>query len=109
MLRKAAVVALLFASPANIYPEEIPLNDKNRKLVELTTSSGYYGADKDKVEYYFGNLDERRIVWSTDRDLTLEPPQDDGPVNSLPKMYFEVDGKQFTDWTRQFTYKQTGP
>lgn len=99
----------LDASLANIYAENIPLNDKNRKLVELTTSSGYHGADKDRVEYYFGNLDERRVVWSTGRDLTLEPPQDDGPVNSLPKMYVEVDGKQFTDWTRQFTYKQTGP
>ena len=52
----------LDASLANIYAEEIPLNDKNKKLVELTTSTGYHGADKDKVEYYFGNLDERRVV-----------------------------------------------
>jgi hypothetical protein len=98
----------LDASLANIYAEEIPLNDKNKKLVELTTSTGYRGADKDKVEYYFGNLDERRVVWSIGRDLTMQPPQDDGPVNSLPKMYVEVDGKQFTDWTRQFTYKELG-
>lgn len=98
----------LDASLANIYAEEIPLNDKNKKLVELTTSTGYHGADKSKVDYYFGNLDERRVVWSTGRDLTMQPPQDDGPVNSLPKMYVEVDGKQFTDWTRQFTYKETG-
>jgi hypothetical protein len=98
----------LDASLANVYAEEIPLTDKNKKLVELTTSTGYHGADKDKVEYYFGNLDERRVVWSTGRDLTMQPPQDDGPVNSLPKMYVEVDGKQFTDWTRTFTYKELG-
>ena len=98
----------LDASLANIYAEEIPLNDKNKKLVELTTSTGYHGVDKNKVDYYFGNLDERRVVWSTGRDLTMQPPQDDGPVNSLPKMYVEVDGKQLTDWTRQFTYKETG-
>lgn len=98
----------LDASLANIYAEEIHLNDKNKKLVELTTSTGYRGADRGKVEYYFGNLDERRVVWSIGRDLTLQPPQDDGPVNSLPKMYVEVDGKQSADWTRQFTYKELG-
>ncbi len=97
----------LDASLANIYAEEIPLNDKNRKLVELTTSTGYHGVDKDKVEYYFGNLDERRVVWSIGRDLIMEPPQDDGPVNSLPKVYVEVDGKQSADWTRQLTYKES--
>ena len=96
----------LDASLANIYAEEIPLNDKNKKLVELTTSTGYHGVDKDKIEYYFGNLDERRVVWSTGRDLTMQPPQEDGPVNSLPKMYVEVDGKQHTDWTRQLTYRE---
>jgi transglutaminase-like putative cysteine protease len=98
----------LDASLANIYWEDIPLNDKNKKLVELTTPTGYHGADKDKVEYYFGNLDERRVVWSMGRDLILQPPQDDGPVNSLPKLYVEIDGKQSTDWTRQFTYKELG-
>jgi transglutaminase-like putative cysteine protease len=98
----------LDASLANIYAEDIALNDKNQKLVELTTATGYHGVDKDKVDYYFGNLDERRVVWSTGRDLTMQPPQEDGPVNSLPKMYVEVDGKQFTDWTRQFTYKELG-
>jgi len=96
----------LDASLANIYWEDIPLNDKNKKLVELTTSTGYHGADKAKVEYYFGNLDERRVVWSMGRDLIMQPPQDDGPVNSLPKIYVEIDGKQSADWTRQFTYKE---
>jgi transglutaminase-like putative cysteine protease len=98
----------LDASLANIYAEEIQLTDKNKKLVELTTSTGYHGADKEKVEYYFGNLDERRVVWSTGRDLTMQPPQEEGPVNSLPKMYVEIDGKQSADWTRQFTYREMG-
>ena len=26
-------------------------------------------------------------------------------MNALHKMYVEVDGKQYTDWTRQFTYR----
>ncbi len=28
------------------------------------------------------------------------------PVNSLSKAYVEVDGKQHTDWTREFSYTE---
>jgi transglutaminase-like putative cysteine protease len=96
----------LDVSLANIYGKEFPLTDQNKKLVELTTATGYHGIDMSKVDYYFGNLDDRRVTWSTGRDLMMQPPQDDGPVNSLPKIYVEVDGKQSTDWTREFTYKE---
>jgi transglutaminase-like putative cysteine protease len=57
------------ASLANIYAEDIKLTDANKKLVELTTSTGYHGSDPSKIDYYFGNLDERRLVWSVGRDL----------------------------------------
>jgi hypothetical protein len=53
--------------------------------------------------------DDRRAVWSAGRDLMMQLPQDDGPVNSFPKMYVEVNGKQSTDWTREFTYKSLTP
>ena len=96
----------LDASLANIYGKEFPLTDKNKSLVELTTATGYHGLDKSKIDYYFGNIDDRRVVWSMGRDLMMQPAQDDGPVNSLPKAYVEVDGKQSTDFTRQFTYKE---
>jgi len=96
----------LDVSLANIYGKEFPVTDKNRKLVELTTSTGYKGLDPSKVDYYFGNLDERRVTWSTGRDLILQPPQDDGPVNALTKIYVEIDGKQSTDWTRELTYTE---
>jgi transglutaminase-like putative cysteine protease len=96
----------LDVSLANIYGKQFPVTDKNQKLVELTTATGYKGFDSSKVDYYFGNLDERRVTWSTGRDLIMQPPQDDGPVNALVKMYVEVDGKQSTDWTRQFTYSE---
>ena len=95
----------LDVSLANIYGKEFPLTDKNEKLVELTTATGYHGLDTSKVDYYFGNLDDRRVVWSMGRDLMMQPPQDDGPVNALTKMYVEVNGKQYTNWTREFTYK----
>ncbi|MGA2511945.1 MAG: transglutaminase domain-containing protein [Candidatus Acidiferrales bacterium] len=99
----------LDVSLANIYGKEFPLTDKNKKLVELTTATGYKGLDPSKIDYYFGNIDDRRVVWSVGRDLIMQPPQEDGPVNSFPKMYVEVNGKQSTDWTREFTYKALTP
>ncbi|MGC2332689.1 MAG: transglutaminase domain-containing protein [Candidatus Acidiferrales bacterium] len=99
----------LDVSLANIYGKEFPLTDQNKKLVELTTATGYKGFDPSKIDYYFGNLDDRRVVWSMGRDLMMQPPEDDGPVNSFPKAYVEVNGKQYTDWTRTFTYKSLTP
>jgi transglutaminase-like putative cysteine protease len=99
----------LDVSVADIYMGDFPLTEKNQRLVELTTAVGYHGADPAMVDYYFGNLDERRVVWSIGRDLRLDPPQEDGPVNALHKLYVEVDGKQFTEWTRQFTYREITP
>jgi len=96
----------LDVSLANIYGKEFPLTEKNKKLVELTTATGYKGLDPSKIDYYFGNLDERRVTWSTGRDLILQPPQNDGPVNALTKIYVEIDGKQSADWTREFTYTE---
>jgi transglutaminase-like putative cysteine protease len=96
----------LDVSLANIYGKPFPLTEKNKKLVELTTSKGYHGLEPSKVDYYFGNLDERRVVWSTGRDLMMQPPQDGGPVNALSKMYVEVDGKPYAAWTRELTYRE---
>jgi transglutaminase-like putative cysteine protease len=96
----------LDASLANIYGKEFEFTDKNKNLVELTTATGYHGLDKSKIDYYFGNIDDRRVVWSIGRDLMMQPAQNDGPVNSLPKAYVEVDGKQSSDYVRQFTYKE---
>ncbi len=44
-------------------------------------------------DYYFGNLTENRVMFTTGRDLTLVPKQDGGPVNFLVYPYVEVDGK----------------
>lgn len=96
----------LDVSLADLYLGDFSLTEKNQRLVELTTATGYRGGDPKMVDYYFGNLDERRVVWSVGRDLRLDPPQDGGPVNAMHKMHVEIDGKPYTDWTRQFTYKE---
>ncbi|MGI9519176.1 MAG: transglutaminase-like domain-containing protein [Pirellulaceae bacterium] len=51
-------------------------------------------ADKhpELAEYYFGNLTEDRLTFSSGRDLTLEPPQDGEPLNYFVYPYVEVDG-----------------
>ena len=94
---------------ADLYKADIPITTANAKLVRLTTSDGTFGADPTKVNYYFGNLDERRVVWSHNRDLIMSPKQDAEPVNALPKAYVEVDGKvlpETTGWVRKLTYKE---
>lgn len=97
---------------ADIFAGEFPTSPDNEKLVRLTTGDGYHGPDKSKVDYYFGNIDERRVTWSRGRDLTLSPPQEAGPVNALPKAYVEIDGKIGAEkevWTRKLTFKEMKP
>jgi transglutaminase-like putative cysteine protease len=94
---------------ADLYAGEFPVNEDNEKLVRLTTADGSFGPNPEKVAYYFGNLDERRVVWSRNRDLIFNPRQDGEPVNALPKAYVEVDGKEHPEtkgWVRKLTYRQ---
>jgi transglutaminase-like putative cysteine protease len=94
---------------ADMYAGEMPVTTDNEVLMRRTTADGMFGADPAKVEYYFGNLDERRIVWSIGRDLILNPKQDGDPVNALPKAYIEIDGKvhpEGTGWVRKLTYRE---
>lgn len=96
-------------SVADLYEGPYPVTAENERLIRLTSADGTFGPDKAKVDYYFGNLDERRVVWSRNRDLMLSPRQDGEPVNALPKAYIEVDGKthpEGTGWTRKLTYRE---
>jgi uncharacterized protein (TIGR03000 family) len=58
-------------------------------------------------EYYFGNLTEDRVTFSTGRDITLAPKQDGDPVNFLIYPYVEVDGKPYSNdkVQRKFSYE----
>ena len=58
-------------------------------------------------EYYFGNLTEDRISFTTGRDLTLVPKQAGEPLNFFIYPYVEVDGKVFPadKVKRKFTFK----
>ena len=94
---------------ADLYAGDFPITPDNEKLIRLTTADGSYGPNLGKVNYYFGNLDERRVVWSRNRDLVFNPRQDGEPVNALPKAYVEVDGKEVPEgkgWVRKLTFRQ---
>jgi transglutaminase-like putative cysteine protease len=94
---------------ADLYAGEFEVTTDNEVLMRRTTADGTFGVDPAKVEYYFGNLDERRMVWSIGRDLILSPKQDGEPVNALPKAYVEIDGKvhpEGTGWLRKLTYSE---
>lgn len=91
---------------ADIYHDDFGLNEVNRPKVELTTADGYERPDPARVDYYFGNIEERRVVWSTGRDLRLQHQEAAEPVNCMAKAYVEIDGKPSADYTRKLTYTQ---
>ncbi|NUN47912.1 MAG: transglutaminase domain-containing protein [Candidatus Brocadiae bacterium] len=99
---------------ADIFVGDFQLNKDNEGKVRLTTADGYTAGDPAKVEYYFGNLEERRVTWSRGRDLELTPKQDGGPVNALAKAYVELDGvaagEKSADgtviWSRKLTFTE---
>lgn len=99
---------------ADIFRGQYALDADNEEKVRLTIATPYQGPDEKMVEYYFGSIDERRVVWSVGRDLALTPPAAAGKVNALAKAYVEVDGKPWGEksadgkvqWSRKFTYRE---
>jgi hypothetical protein len=61
----------------------------------------------EKRDTNFGTLDANRVLFSTGRDLTLEPRQGGEPVNFLVYPYVEVDGKPLKqdEIEKHFAYK----
>ena len=91
---------------ADIFAAPITLDADNTDKVTLTTAHGYTGPDVELVDYYFGNLDPRRVTWTLGRDLTMEPKQAGGPVNMNAKGYVEVDGVELAKFDRRMTYRE---
>src|SRR6185369_7554919 len=49
----------------------------------------------DMKKYYFGNLTEDRVQFTTGRDITLDPPQSGPALNFFVYPYVEVDGQPY--------------
>ena len=94
---------------ADLYVDDFKVTEANAELVSLTLADGYAGPDAERVDYYFGNLDARRVTWNRGRDLQLDPSPRAGAINALPKAHVEFDGvpvKEGQGWTRKLTFKE---
>jgi transglutaminase-like putative cysteine protease len=56
-------------------------------------------------DYYFGNLTENRVTFTTGRDIDLVPKQDGTALNFFIYPYVEVNGKPYSKVERKFGYK----
>ena len=65
-------------------------------------------ADKNpkRKNFYFGNLPADRVMFTTGRDLRLEPRQKSGPLNFFIYPHVEVDGKRHTKLEKQFSFAE---
>lgn len=94
---------------ADVFVGDFNLTSENDALVRGITAAAYHGPEPAKVQYYFGNLESRRLLWSVGRDLELDPKTAAGAVNSLPKAYVEIDGKvapEASAWKRTLKFTQ---
>ncbi len=92
---------------ADLFVGDFAMDDANREKVELTTAAGYGSGNPAMVDWYFGNIDARRVVWHRGRDLVLEGASE--PVNMLAKARVEADGKPLAEakgWTRKLTFRE---
>ena len=63
-------------------------------------------ADKNplKRDYFFGNLTEDRVSFTTGRDITLVPKQSGPPLNYFVYPYVEVDGRPLANKQIQLAF-----
>jgi len=89
---------------------DFKITPANEAAIRRSTADGIFGNHPDRVRYYFGNLEPRRLTWSRGRDVTLSPRQNGGPVNALFEAYIEVDGKPLLEgpdgWLRKVTFRE---
>lgn len=92
---------------ADVFVSDFTPNEHSLPRVILTTANGYQGPDPFLVDYYFGNLEERRVVWHRGRDLIMTPRQSGAPLLWNATGYAEIDGKA-ARVGRKLTFKTAG-
>jgi transglutaminase-like putative cysteine protease len=63
----------------------------------------------DKKEFYFGGLDDRRILFNEGRDIELSPKQNGPRLNLFIGAYVEVDGQMHSAWERTMKFNEVKP
>ena len=64
-------------------------------------------ADKhpERLDYFFGHIDENRVHLTTGRDIGLKHAKGSGPLNFFVYPYAELNGSRIDDLDIQVTYK----
>jgi transglutaminase-like putative cysteine protease len=58
----------------------------------------------EKKDYFFGSHDVNRVQFSMGRDLRLNPPQHDKPLNYFVYPYVEVDNAEYPNVSLDFSF-----
>jgi transglutaminase-like putative cysteine protease len=61
--------------------------------------------NKDKRDYFFGAIDQNRILFSMGRDIHLTPSPEGDALNYFVYPYAEVDGKPFADLKSEYSFR----
>ena len=59
-------------------------------------------------DYYFGSIDQNRVMFSMGRDIRLNPPQQGDPLSYFVYPYAELDGKAFSGLTNDYFFLDAG-
>jgi len=62
----------------------------------------------EKKDYFFGAHDANRVQFSRGRDLELNPKQEGPPLNYFVYPYVEVDGKEYSNVSNDFSFTDSG-
>jgi uncharacterized protein (TIGR03000 family) len=73
--------------------------------VPVDISEANKSKDPKMRDYYFGNLTEDRVTFSTGRDIDLTPKQAGKPLNFFVYPYVEVDGKPYDKVDKKFSFE----
>ena len=72
--------------------------------IPVDASEGW--KQKERREYFFGALDENRILFTRGRDIVLAPPQKGPPLNYFIHPYVEADGVPHAAVDRSYGFKE---
>jgi transglutaminase-like putative cysteine protease len=62
----------------------------------------------EKKDYFFGAHDANRVQFSMGRDLELSPKQEGAPLNYFVYPYVEVEGKEYSNVSNDFSFADSG-
>jgi len=72
----------------------------------LALDAAYADLWPDLHDFYFGQLDARRVAFSRGRGITLVPQSSQKKVDYFIQGHVEADGKTYDNWNRKLTFEE---